>query len=584
MSSSPLDSTETVSASDAQSPYQKSIMAVDDLLDQGFSFSGHERNVCFLNTGATGGGRFATVSAVSGFDFDDDARALVPVDWDGDGDLDTWASNRTAPMLRFLKNTHNESGVSNDWLQLRLEATRGARDGIGALVSVSLNDGPSIVRVLKAGEGFLSQSSKWLHFGLGRNTGIGRVKVRWPGRSEEVFSGMSPGGHFVLKEGESAARPQPARKIPGLSTKPVLKAPQEVSSIAYAGSRIAVPRLPWLGFDRKPQHVGGKSGQLTLVNLWATWCLPCLTELKELANQHEALKKAGLRVLGLAVDGLSDGGSAGDPAALVARLKLPFECGLATPALLRRVEKLRSTAWGIKWPLPVPASLLLDGEGRLLAIYYGPVTPAQLLVDLPRAALSPEACHDAAMPFPGSWIERPKPPIPMTLALDLVEEGDLDAVQEWTERQKQDLAKHPDFPTLMAWIGERLMARGEPGAALDAFTTGLKAAPTSVTLLNNLAWQLAAHPDEKFRDGPQAVGWAEKAAELTNHGDASILDTLAAAYAQAKRYPEAIATASKALSLAETAGNQSLAEGILKGLSFYRNGRAHGRDSTLPSR
>jgi tetratricopeptide (TPR) repeat protein len=129
----------------------------------------------------------------------------------------------------------------------------------------------------------------------------------------------------------------------------------------------------------------------------------------------------------------------------------------------------------------------------------------------------------------------------------------------------------------MTWIGDGLIARGEAKAALEAFATGLEANTNSLPLLNNLAWQLASHPDEKFRDGAQAVRWAEKAAGLTQKADPSVLDTLAAAYAQAGRFPEAVATAEQALTLAKTARNQALADGILKGLSFYRKGRAYGR-------
>ncbi len=577
MSSSPLDPTKIAEANDRQSPYRKSILGVDDLLDRGFSLSGHERNVCFLNTAGSGGGRFATVSAASGFDFDDDARAIVPVDWDGDGDLDTWTSNRTAPMLRFLKNTHSESGALKDWVQVRLEATRGARDGIGARVTVVLANGTEIVRVLKAGEGFLSQSSKWLHFGLGPEAAIRHVQVRWPGRSEETFTGVSPGGHFVLKEGAPRAQPLPRRTAPALAAGPATAPEPTVPVAAYAGSRVAAPRLPGLGFDGKPLTVGGKSGQLTLVNLWATWCLPCLGELKDLAAHHDELKKAGLRIVALSVDGLTEGAAAGDPAALAAKLKLPFECGRATPALARRVEKLRSTGWGIKWPLPVPASLLLDGEGRLIALYYGPVRADRLLADLPRAALAPEGFHDAAMPFPGPWIERPNRPVPLAIALDLMDEGDLDGAREFVSRVQPELAKHPDFATLMTWIGDGLIARGEAKAALEAFATGLEANANSLPLLNNLAWQLASHPDEKFRDAAEAVRWAEKAAGLTQKTDPSVLDTLAAAYAQAGRFPDAVATAERALALAKTGRNQALADGILKGLSFYRKGRAYGR-------
>ena len=54
---------------------------------QGRSFSGHERNCCFLNTG----GQFADISGVSGIDFADDGRGIGLTDWDHDGDLDAWS-------------------------------------------------------------------------------------------------------------------------------------------------------------------------------------------------------------------------------------------------------------------------------------------------------------------------------------------------------------------------------------------------------------------------------------------------------------------------------------------------------------
>ncbi|NIP94492.1 MAG: hypothetical protein GWO24_14035, partial [Akkermansiaceae bacterium] len=70
-------------------------------IGEGRSFSGHEKNCCFLNTG---GGRFADVSAAVGLAFDDDGRAVSVCDWDFDGRQDLWVTNRTAPRVRLLRN------------------------------------------------------------------------------------------------------------------------------------------------------------------------------------------------------------------------------------------------------------------------------------------------------------------------------------------------------------------------------------------------------------------------------------------------------------------------------------------------
>ena len=75
------------------------------MLNTGRSFSGRERHCVFLNTGDDEGeiARFANVSAVTGLDLPDDGRAVAVVDWDHDGDLDLWISNRNAPRLRLLR-------------------------------------------------------------------------------------------------------------------------------------------------------------------------------------------------------------------------------------------------------------------------------------------------------------------------------------------------------------------------------------------------------------------------------------------------------------------------------------------------
>ena len=259
MSSSPLDPKKIAEANDPQGPYRRSILRVDDLIERGFSLSGHERNVCFLNL-AAGDARFATISAVSGFDFDDDARAVAPVDWDGDGDLDVWTSNRTAPMLRFLRNDHRPRGAAPDWVQIKLEATKGARDAIGARVTVRLKDGTVLTRVLKAGEGFLTQTTKWLHFGLGPDAAIDRVVVRWPGRAEETITGIKPGRHFLVREGEKSATalsPRPPVTLAAGEARPL----REESIRAHAGSRMPAPRLPYATFAGERRLAGGNSGR-----------------------------------------------------------------------------------------------------------------------------------------------------------------------------------------------------------------------------------------------------------------------------------------------------------------------------------
>ena len=82
-------------------------------MKKGRSWSGRERHCMYLHLGTDEGGglrRFANVSAISGMDYPEDGRSLCLVDWDQDGDLDFWISNRTAPQLRFLRNDATRAG------------------------------------------------------------------------------------------------------------------------------------------------------------------------------------------------------------------------------------------------------------------------------------------------------------------------------------------------------------------------------------------------------------------------------------------------------------------------------------------
>ena len=149
---------------------------------EGRSLSGREKNALFLNTGSASR-RFANISLISGIDQDSDGRGLCLTDWDADGDLDVWVSNRTAPTVQVFENRWGSK--AGDFVALKLQGTRSNRDAAGARVTILLEgeETSPLTRTVRLGEGFQSQSSKRLHFGLGKNPRIGSVEVRWPGSS-----------------------------------------------------------------------------------------------------------------------------------------------------------------------------------------------------------------------------------------------------------------------------------------------------------------------------------------------------------------------------------------------------------------
>jgi tetratricopeptide (TPR) repeat protein len=94
-------------------------------------------------------------------------------------------------------------------------------------------------------------------------------------------------------------------------------------------------------------------------------------------------------------------------------------------------------------------------------------------------------------------------------------------------------------------------------------------APDSPRMLDELAWLLATYPDSKSRDGSEAVRLAERACVLTERRIPALLDTLAAAYAEAGDFPRAISAVEEALKYAHSSGDGDaikLSEKILTSL------------------
>ncbi len=324
------------SPTDDAMTYAAGWSAISRLIRQGFSWSGHERNVALLNLGD---GPFADVSALSGFDLADDGRALVSVDWDFDGDLDLFQSSRSGPRLRFLENVHSEApgqafgqvsgqapGWAPAWVALRLAGGGGNTGAVGARVLVFLEgvEHP-LVRTRRVGEGFLAQSSAWLNFGLGEGV-IERVEVRWPGGVRESFEGVRAGRFHILVQGSGAARewspPSVSPAPPGAASgAPLVEKPTSRAARVVLQTPVPMPRIEAVTADGRSVGFLGigpagpqGSGRPLLLNVWASWCAPCVEELSAFALAKDKLSSR-LDVVALTVD---DKGS--EAAALLERI------------------------------------------------------------------------------------------------------------------------------------------------------------------------------------------------------------------------------------------------------------------------
>ena len=91
---------------------------------------------------------------------------------------------------------------------------------------------------------------------------------------------------------------------------------------------------------------------------------------------------------------------------------------------------------------------------------------------------------------------------------------------------------------------------------------------------------LATSGDGSVRDGARAVALAEGANRMAGGKDAMLLGTLAAGYAEAGRFEEAVRTAQVALELAQAAGQAAQARQIQERLRLYQASRPYHEGST----
>jgi Flp pilus assembly protein TadD len=111
---------------------------------------------------------------------------------------------------------------------------------------------------------------------------------------------------------------------------------------------------------------------------------------------------------------------------------------------------------------------------------------------------------------------------------------------------------------------------GRTDEAVTQLKAALRTCPDTPGAKNNLAWTLATSGEAVLRDGAQAVQYAERACDLTHYQETVPIGTLAAAYAEAGRFDEAMATAQRACALAEKSGEPELLKRNQELLELYR--------------
>ncbi|MCP3980254.1 MAG: redoxin domain-containing protein [bacterium] len=258
------------------------------------------------------------------------------------------------------------------------------------------------VRELVAGDGYLSQSSKTVHFGLGDRPRVDEIVVRWPGGGREEFGPSDADRTLLLVQGAGRLAPSATPRVTLARDRPLPAVERGRGHRILLKTPLALPPtlralLPEPG-----------EGRATLINLWAHWCEPCVDELTDLARNYGALQAQSIDVVALSLDRPEDAAAARnlfDERIVPAMGDATFSSGVAGAERSDVLQALLAHVLGQDSEIAVPTSLLMDRDGTLQMIYVGPLTAAGLLEDARRYALS-RVKGSARSLFDGRWYFR----------------------------------------------------------------------------------------------------------------------------------------------------------------------------------
>jgi hypothetical protein len=382
----------------ADQAYLNAWKAITRLSQAGsYSWSGNERNYVYWNLGE---GVFAEASRASGGAVLDDTRVGATCDWDGDGRVDLWLKNRTAPLVRLLRNQVQGAG---HWLSIETVGKAGNTEAIGALVTVEAGE-MTLLRRVYAGEGYLGNPSKRLHFGLGDADRVERLTVHWPDGGRTELTGLDADWRYrVHRDGTVERMDLPDASPPAVRALPISDGTPLARTVVL--ERLPYAPLPLPRFDGVRETLADHAGRCALLYLWGSWDDQAFDRLSTLAAAQARLDSAGVDVHPISMDGARDepyaravvrASGLGDPggrATLRERVLLELAC----QAVLANYEDL-----------PLPIALLFDGAGRLCVAQVGEVDLGTVITDARALLAAPEERTTTLCLTGGRWLERPE--------------------------------------------------------------------------------------------------------------------------------------------------------------------------------
>ncbi len=289
---------------------------------------------------------------------------------------------------------------------------------------------------------------------------------------------------YQIKQGETSPRKwsMPNRKlalVPSKVTVPRLSERARVGLIAP----VPIPQIKFQDEDGEESPVL-VSGKPRLVNLWATWCAPCMLELGEWKERQKEIAASGIEIVMINVD---EPKTAADERAeqvreikaKVTEMGLPFTLGFGDQGLVSQFDVLQRSILRRQRSLPVPTSFLVDGRGHLRVIYKGPVEADQLIADAKLLEAPIEDVVAASVPYPGKWLGQPAGSAPNQIAIRFIEGGFSREAEQYIRQLTKMEVDNPLYNRAEAnvLLGALLLDQKRLEEAATAFSDALKQDP-----------------------------------------------------------------------------------------------------------
>ncbi|HVE56755.1 MAG TPA: TlpA disulfide reductase family protein, partial [Pyrinomonadaceae bacterium] len=136
--------------------------------------------------------------------------------------------------------------------------------------------------------------------------------------------------------------------------------PPEKKKINYPPAPSAIMTADVKLLDGTNFKLQDKKGKVVLVNLWATWCGPCINEMPHLVEMQEKFKDKGFEIVGLDIDEESKE----EIDAFAAKQKLNYQLGWSGNLIKNEFVKVTRLDG-------IPQSILINRDGQLTGVFTG---------------------------------------------------------------------------------------------------------------------------------------------------------------------------------------------------------------------